>query len=373
MQIQSLDNSRAQLATKTTLTHFRHWLPTPGNVIFTLIVVIGVLWAQNAGALALFVTPPPINIPYQGRLADRAGATLGGEFKMTFALYNVAAGSIPLWNETYQDANKVRVNNGLFNVLLGSLAPIDQSVITANPELYLGVTINDDTEMQPRVKLGSVPFATQAWTVPDGLITTAKLAGNAVTSDRIADNNVTTVDLAPNAVTSDRIVDGNVATADLADQAVTMAKLGPDVKLSLPAGSVILWSGAIAAIPGDWQLCDGTNGMPDLRNRFVVGAGAAYAPGVMGGVDQVTLSVAQMPSHNHSGTVSRHPGGEFSSSSDHQANNEGNMYYGMGTIVFRNNKNMLAHDHSVTINETGGNQPFDNRPPYYALAFICKK
>jgi len=357
MQIPSLDSTRSQSDHKLGFTLLRDWLPTPGNVIFTLIVVIGVLWAQNAGALALFVTPPPINIPYQGRLADRAGAALGGEFKMTFALYNVAAGSAPLWSETYQDANKVRVNNGLFNVLLGSLAPIDQSVITANPELYLGVTINDDAEMQPRVKLGSVPFATQAWTVPDGLITTAKLA--------------------PNAVTSDRIADASVTTAELADQSVTMAKLGPDVRLSLPTGSVIMWSGDINAMPSDWQLCDGANGTPDLRNRFVVGAGAAYALGATGGADQVTLTVDQMPSHSHALTINS--GGQHSHATHieddngfEDGNNKGGADNTSGPGDIRTTEDG-SHSHSGTIGATGGNQPFDNRPPYYALAFICKK
>ncbi len=330
-------------------------LPTPGNVLFTLIVVIGVLWAQNAGALALLVTPPPINIPYQGRLADRTGNPLGGTFKMTFRLYNAAGAPTHQWSETYQDANQVQVNNGLFNVMLGSLSPIDQSVISTNPELYLGVTINDDAEMQPRVKLGSVPFATQAWTVPDGLITTAKLA--------------------PNAVISDRIADGAVNSADLANQSVTMAKLGPDVQL-LPQGAVIMWSGATNAVPSGWQICDGSNSTPDLRNRFVVGAGTSYATGAMGGADQVTLSEAQMPAHSHTLTINA--GGQHSHGTRMEndngfedGNNKGGVDDTDGTGNIRTTDDG-SHTHSGTIGTTGGNQPFDNRPPFYALAFICK-
>lgn len=47
----------------------------------------------------------------------------------------------------------------------------------------------------------------------------------------------------------------------------------------IPIGGIILWSGAIADIPTDFQICDGTNGTPDLRDMFVVGAGNTYAVG----------------------------------------------------------------------------------------------
>lgn len=51
----------------------------------------------------------------------------------------------------------------------------------------------------------------------------------------------------------------------------------------IPLGGIILWSGAIIDIPENWQLCDGTNGTPDLQNRFVVGAGTTYAVDETGG------------------------------------------------------------------------------------------
>lgn len=60
--------------------------------------------------------------------------------------------------------------------MLGSVTPIPQAVITGNSNLYLGSTVGTDNEMTPRVQLGSVPFATQALTVPDGSNTESKLA-----------------------------------------------------------------------------------------------------------------------------------------------------------------------------------------------------
>lgn len=54
-------------------------------------------------------------------------------------------------------------------------------------------------------------------------------------------------------------------------------------EMSNPIGSITLWSGSVASIPANWQLCDGTNGTPDLRDRFIQGAGGALNPGGIGG------------------------------------------------------------------------------------------
>jgi len=56
-------------------------------------------------------------------------------------------------------------------------------------------------------------------------------------------------------------------------------------------GLIFLWSGAIIDIPAGFQLCDGTNGTPDLRNQFVVGSGDTYAPDDTGGAINHTHDV----------------------------------------------------------------------------------
>lgn len=56
----------------------------------------------------------------------------------------------------------------------------------------------------------------------------------------------------------------------------------------VPNGAIIMWSGTVATIPNGFSLCDGTNGTPDLRNRFVIGAGDAYAVGTTGGSSATT-------------------------------------------------------------------------------------
>ena len=60
----------------------------------------------------------------------------------------------------------------------------------------------------------------------------------------------------------------------------------------MPSGGIIMWSGSTNSIPSGWALCDGANGTPDLRDRFVIGAGGSRS------VDET--SDGQMPSHNHS-------------------------------------------------------------------------
>ena len=171
-------------------------LPAPGNVLFTLLVVASLLWAQSVGALPLgrvansSLQTSSTTIAYQGRLADADGNPLTGTYNMIFRLYDVPTGGTPLWEEQWTGSNGVRVSDGLFNVMLGSLNPIPQSVIAGHNQLWLGITVGTDNEMQPRVQLGSVPWAVRALTVPDGSITTAKIADGAVTREKLAPGSV---------------------------------------------------------------------------------------------------------------------------------------------------------------------------------------
>lgn len=116
-------------------------------------------------------------------------------------------------------------------------------------------------------------------------------------------------------------------------------------------GTIVMWSAAANAIPTGWALCDGTNNTPDLRNRFIVGAGSTYAVGAAGGSNSVTLTVEQMPSHEHGIKTNLNGIG-----SGGVITYESNNYWGYG----------------IKTSEAGGGQPHENRPPYYALCFIMK-
>ena len=92
------------------------------------------------------------------------------------------------------------------------------------------------------------------------------------------------------------------ATPQIATTAFTATAVANAVSAALPVGIITMWSGSIGAIPAGWALCDGAGGRPDLRNRFIVGAGTDYAIGNTGGFNTVTLNLTQIPSHQHSGS-----------------------------------------------------------------------
>ena len=146
----------------------------------------------------------------------------------------------------------------------------------------------------------------------------------------------------------------------------------------VPAGVILLWSGSIGSIPSGWNLCDGTNGTPDLRNRFVVAAGDTYAVGATGGADSVTLDASQMPAHTHTFSGSTNTTGAHTHTVA-----AGNSSGGSNIITTGNARSndtsyttSSAGDHSHTFSgttaSTGGGGSHENRPPYYALAYIQK-
>jgi len=168
----------------------RTWLPSRGNVIFTLVVVACLFWASKTGAISpglpAAAGPSTGTIAYQGRLADASGTALTGTYIIVFRLYNSATGGSPLWEESWTGGNSVQVNAGLFNVLLGSLTPIPQSLINGNSSLWLGIDVGTDAEMTPRVQLSSVPYAFQSQhaeranglSAPDGTPADAAIVDN---------------------------------------------------------------------------------------------------------------------------------------------------------------------------------------------------
>ena len=157
---------------------------------------------------------------------------------------------------------------------------------------------------------------------------------------------------------------------------------------TIPTGGIIMWSGAVSAIPTGWVLCNGSNSTPDLRNRFVVGAGSTYAVNATGGTDSVSLSTANLPAHNHSfsgsgttNTEGNHTHGSVAQPHPTDTGRDGDSGSGSSGLNYSNrlgNSTGAAgsHNHTVSISGTTGNQgsgsSHENRPPYYALAYIMK-
>jgi hypothetical protein len=150
---------------------------------------------------------------------------------------------------------------------------------------------------------------------------------------------------------------------------------------SVPIGVIVMWSGAIATIPSGWALCDGTNGTPNLKDRFVVGAGNTYAVGAFAGNSTVNFNHSHsVNSHTHDGASHTH--GVNLSTSQRTDNNDKSASSGSSAA-------WNTHIHQVTGNTAIPNESLTTTPatpgtdsqlsatqsmlpPYYALAYIMK-
>ena len=300
---------------------------TASTALF-LVLAFSVCLASAAGAV------PPL-LSYSGTLTDTAGnPVVDGAYEVQLAIYEVPTGGAPLWTETWGPSTvPITTVQGTFSVLLGSHVPIPEGLFAAHGDAYLGVRVGADAEMLPRQRIASVAYAMRSG---DGV----------------------------------------------------------------PPGAIILWSGAIDAVPQGWALCDGVertlaNGArvtpPDLRDRFVVGAGSIYpiGPGARTG-SEYTVSL----SHSHSVTAESLA---TSRDGDHQHSinlNTGNTSQnsvgvdqdGNAPWVSADHYHNLTgstqgdakHSHAVNAHSHGGATgsagatALDNRPPYFALAYIMK-
>lgn len=236
---------------------------------------------------------------------------------------------------------------------------------------------------------------------------------DAVTGDEVS-TQVTTSDvtatdfdiLEVNAIVVNTKIDASTADANIENLLVNgglnvtgISTFNSDVNVTSPAtinghgtipiGGIIMWSGSIASIPSGWELCDGSNGTPDLTNKFIIGASVDVS-----GISSTTVTGSNtktggskdsiIPYHTHSSTMGDsgthyHDGGvgltqagfdnEGSSNPARYTFDDGPPF--AGTVYDLAGGN---HTHSLTIDYAGtpGNATNSNLPPYYALAFIMR-
>ena len=179
-------------------------------------------------------------------------------------------------------------------------------------------------------------------------------------------------------------------------------------QIGMPSGTIVMWHGAVANIPAGWRLCNGSYGTPDLRGRFVAGAGGAYQPGATGGAAEIRLSVEHLPKHNHdsgglhtesagdhehtgsTGTAGAHrhrmrhfsftdsgdkdgaATGDDSRTNTEQENLETTWDGSHAHSLNINNAGSHTHKIAGNTGNVGERAYFDIRPPYYALCYIMK-
>ena len=168
--------------------------------------------------------------------------------------------------------------------------------------------------------------------------------------------------------------DSNDVTIQTYDNLYGIIGTAPAPATPIPSGSILLWSGSIGSIPVGWYLCNGSNGTPDLRNRFIVGAGSTYAVDATGGsADAIVVS------HNHTATSTSSvtdPGHKHGIYTDSTASGSGDKEVAnSGTVD--NNAILTATtgitvSTSTTVASAGTSGTNANLPPYYALCYIMK-
>ena len=136
---------------------------------------------------------------------------------------------------------------------------------------------------------------------------------------------------------------------------------GEDCK-NIPQGIIVAWAGTKDNIPEGWVICDGNQGTPNLKSRFIIGSNSSnYKPGTIGGEMTHTLQLKEIPNHKH------------------KTPNMNNVK--VDRVEANTNtleEAVLSNDNSVNdntgdiINYSGETKPHNNMPPYFALLFIMK-
>ena len=152
----------------------------------------------------------------------------------------------------------------------------------------------------------------------------------------------------------------------------TSTPVFPSTVYLVPSGVIVMWSGSIASIPSGWLLCDGTGGTPNLRDKFIVGAGSTYAVAAIGGsANAITVA------HTHTATVTdaghvhqQQTVFTVGGSSSLKAPSDG----GNDNLLGASGYNTLSAVTGISVSNssTGVSGTNANLPPYYALAYIMK-
>ena len=154
------------------------------------------------------------------------------------------------------------------------------------------------------------------------------------------------------------------STTQIATTAFVTTAIAAATAALVPAGMIMIWSGSVGSVPSGWVLCNGSNSTPDLRDKFVIGAGNSYAvAGTGGSKDAVVVS------HTHTATVTDpghvHTSANYLSSGTNINNGPGKDWGNSGT-------GLSTTGISVSIASAGSSGTNANLPPYYALCYIMK-
>ena len=280
--------------------------------------------------------------------------------------------------------NPIRVNSNIkYNPSTNTLSAIN----IAGSSTAVNLNVTNDLTVGGKFKDGDGNFGTSGQVLSSDGTDTAWVNAGSLTAGAAAEVGVSAASANANHfITMVDTASGNEnirVDTDLTYNPVTNTLNVPNISgngsglsgiEAFVTGMIILWYGNTGNIPTGFVLCNGQNGTPDLRDRFVVGAGSAYSPGNTGGSSSVTLSESQLPSHSHTASVSD-PGHAHSYIDQYVVINAGYRPWPANNndCQQRNvNTGSQTTGISVSISSTGSGSSIENRPPYYALCYIMK-
>lgn len=261
---------------------------------------------------------------------------------------------------------ELSVRDSTISALNAAKAPLASPALTGTPTAPTASSANRTTQI-----------ATTSY-VQDNLDNYAELNSPALTGTPTAPTPATTVN------------DTQIATTAFVQTLIDQA-----LKAAFPTGIITIWKGSVATIPTGYFLCDGTNGTPDLTDKFIVGAGDTYAPDDIGGSASKTLTNTELPAHTHTGTTDANGEHYHNIINEDSANSIAlnpltttNVLAKIGSMSPTSSNYVLGgtdttptlgvtstdpdHTHTFTTSSSGSGQAFDIRPPYYALCYIMK-
>ena len=378
---------------------------TQAKILAVLAIGLAAGWASPASAEIptnqVNMIPAGL-VNYQGTLLTPTNSPYAdGIYDIQFRVYPASSGgtNTALWGAGY----KVFVNNGVFGVMLGQSGGADLNDSSNefkatelwkalwyderapdNLNLFLGITVKQDQNRNPIVTPAEAVPRQQFLVTPFAARAQQAMYARRASGDFNVGGNLTATN-----ITGDLTVGGNLTVTNIAGS-VTVTNIAGNVTVggnltvggtnsgfgTIPIGGIILWSGATNDIPTGWALCDGQNGTPDLRDRFVLGAGGGLS--ATGGLASVTLTTNQLPAHahtykdaffleeykqDHSGSQYQLPGMEYESTGQN-AGGPGSYDNNNQWIWFRTRTNDVAGAISPSSVPT--------LPPYFALAYIMR-